>query len=75
MIQEINTLANALIKNEKKLAKLQDRENKKLRDLKMVIKVQDDGEKVLEKENRQLLEHVKQIKSKEDRLVNDLTKQ
>ena len=38
MVSEINTLASALIKNEKKLAKLKEEGSKKLREAKKIMK-------------------------------------
>ena len=54
MIHEINTLASALIKNEKKLAKVQGNEKKKSKEFRKIIKLQDQDYRLLEKENSEL---------------------
>jgi hypothetical protein len=38
MVHEINTLAKALIKNEKKLVKMQENNKKKLRDSRKIVR-------------------------------------
>lgn len=75
MVHEINTLANALIKNEKKLNKLQEKEKKQQKELKKVIRVQDNETKTVDMENKDLYEHIRQLKSNEEHMIHDLMKQ
>ncbi len=75
MVHEINTLAKALIKNEKKLIKAQDLSKKKVREYRKIVKQQEGEQQKLEQEVIQLNEHIKQIKGNEEHLVHDLIKQ
>jgi hypothetical protein len=59
MVHEINTLAKALIKNEKKLIKAQDLSKKKVREYRKIVKQQEGEQQKLEQEVIQLNEHIK----------------
>lgn len=48
MIHEINTLANALIKNEKKYVRLQDQDKAKMKEYRKVIRRYEEQMKVFE---------------------------
>jgi hypothetical protein len=51
MVSEINTLASALIKNEKKLAKLKEDGSRKLKEAKRIMKNQNNEGRTLDSEN------------------------
>jgi hypothetical protein len=54
MIHEINTLVKALIKNEKKHVKVQDTFSKRSRELKKIIKLQNEEHNLLEQKTEDL---------------------
>jgi predicted RNase H-like nuclease (RuvC/YqgF family) len=75
MIHEINTLAQALIKNEKKYVRLQDSDRHKMKDYKKVIKNYEEQMKLFELDLKQLHDNIKSLKQNEEYLVHDLAKQ
>ncbi len=75
MVHEINTLAKALIKNEKKYHKMQDSYRKQLKECRRQLKEQEQDQVRLETENSSLQELTKQLKSNTEHLMHDLVKQ
>lgn len=75
MVHEINTLAKALIKNEKKYVKMQEVFKKKSKEYKKALRERDSDLARQESDNRSLLELTKQLKSNTEHLMQDLVKQ
>ena len=75
MIHEINTLANALIKNEKKYVKMQDKDKLKMKEYRKVIRNYEDQMKIFELDLKQLNDNIRNLKDNEEYLVSDLNKQ
>lgn len=74
MVHEINTLAKALIKNEKKFIKMQDVYKKHLKEMKKALKEKDCEYSKLEQENQSLSEMSHQLKGNSEHLLSDLSK-
>jgi len=75
MVHEINTLAKALIKNEKKYIKMQDAYKKKIKEYRRAMRDTEAECTKLETENKSLAEMTKQLKINSEHLMNDLVKQ
>lgn len=75
MVHEINTLAKALIKSEKKYLKMQDSYRRQLKDARRALKDQETERIKLEQENLSLADLTKQLKSSTEHLMQDLVKQ
>jgi hypothetical protein len=75
MVHEINTLARALIKNEKKYIKMQDVYKKKIKEYRRALRETDGECSRLETENKSLAEMTKQLKVNSEHLMHDLVKQ
>ena len=75
MVHEINVLAKALIKNEKKLVKSQDTYKVKAKEMKKIVRGYEKDIKILEGELFQATEQVKGLRSNEDHILCDLVKQ
>jgi chromosome segregation ATPase len=69
MVHEINTLAKALIKNEKKYVKMQDVFKKKAKEYKKALRERDSDLQRQEADNRSLVEVTKQLKSNSEHLM------
>lgn len=74
MVHEINTLAKALIKNEKKYVKMQEVFKKKAKEYKKALRERDSDFSRQEADNRSLVEVTKQLKSNTEHLMQDLVK-
>lgn len=74
MVHEINTLAKALIKNEKKYVKMQEVFKKKAKEYRKALRERDHDLERQEGENRSLVELTKQLKSNTEHLMQDLMK-
>jgi hypothetical protein len=74
MVHEINTLAKALIKNEKKYLKMQEAFKKKAKEYRRSIRERDSSITRLEGENKSITELTKQLKSNSEHLMHDLVK-
>lgn len=75
MVHEINTLAKALIKNEKKYIKMQDAYKKKVKEYRRALRDTEGECSRLENENKSLAEMTKQLKVNTEHLMHDLVKQ
>jgi chromosome segregation ATPase len=75
MVHEINTLAKALIKNEKKYLKMQDAFKKKVREYRRTIRDKDASITRMDSEIKSFSELTKQLKSNSEHLMHDLVKQ
>jgi hypothetical protein len=75
MVHEINTLAKALIKNEKKYIKMQEIYKKKAKDYKKALREREADCDRLETENNSLIELTNSLKSNSEHLMHDLVKQ
>ena len=75
MVHEINTLAKALIKNEKKYVKMHEGYRKKAREYRRAIRDKEAEAGKLDGEKRALVELTKQLKSNSEHLMQDLMKQ
>ena len=62
MVHEINTLAKALIKNEKKMLKMQDTFKKQVKDFKKTLKDYEGEFAKVQKENETLIDQNNQLK-------------
>jgi hypothetical protein len=69
MVHEINTLAKALIKNEKKYVKMQEVFKKKAKEYKKALRERDSDISRQEADNRSLVEVTKQLKSNTEHLM------
>jgi hypothetical protein len=74
MVHEINTLAKALIKNEKKYIKMQDAYKKKIKEYRRTLRETESEFSRVEAENNSLNELAKQLKSNTEHLMHDLVK-
>lgn len=75
MIHEINTLAKALIKNEKKFVKMQEAFKKQIKEYKKALKEKESLLVKTQHENESINEISKQLKSNTEHLMSDLLKQ
>lgn len=75
MVHEINTLAKALIKNEKKYIKMQDVYKKKIKEYRRGYREMEAECARYETENRSLADMTKQLKINSEHLMHDLVKQ
>jgi recombinational DNA repair ATPase RecF len=69
MVHEINTLAKALIKNEKKYVKMQEVFKNKAKEYKKALRERDSDLSRQEADNRSLVEVTKQLKSNTEHLM------
>jgi hypothetical protein len=74
MVHEINTLARALIKNEKKYIKMQDAYKKKVKEYRRALRDTEGECSRLEHENKSVAEMTKQLKVNTEHLMHDLVK-
>lgn len=74
MVHEINTLAKALIKNEKKYIKMQDVYKKKIKEYRRGYREMEAECARYETENRSLADMTKQLKINSEHLMHDLVK-
>ena len=74
MVHEINTLARALIKNEKKYIKMQDAYKKKVKEYRRALRDTECECSRLENENKSLADMTKQLKVNTEHLMHDLVK-
>ena len=75
MVHEINTLAKALIKNEKKYVKMHEVYKKKAKEYRRALRERDSDLTKVEGQNNSLLELTKQLKGNSEHLMHDLVKQ
>lgn len=74
MVHEINVLAKALIKNEKRYVKLQESFKVKAKEMRKQLKSNEKTLQKYEQEIMHLTEQVKTLKGNEDHLLHDLVK-